>query len=138
MFRLSNADFALAVLVSILCVSCRKHNNYVQDWKYPEISLSIDRGNEIVLAAETYKSIKGKYPSSLVDLVPVHLKQIASPLAGEPRWFYETSSSCDSYSLAFGCVAQDPLRSGSPTIASLYPVAAFSSLPDGRKWIIDN
>lgn len=64
----------LCVLVvgSLLLMACRGNVNV----KSEEVKIAIQRGNDIVIAIEAYKSKHGLYPDQLEQLVPVFLSTV--------------------------------------------------------------
>ncbi|MCK4885738.1 MAG: hypothetical protein KAS96_00055 [Planctomycetes bacterium] len=49
---------------------------------------TIDIGNEIIEALQTYFDDNGHYPTSLEELVSKYLKEIKKPLWGDSGWIY--------------------------------------------------
>lgn len=110
------AFFSVAVLLnqdlnSFYGILDRKHR----------LALSMERGEEIVVALRTYKQANGAYPTSLEATTPHFIAVIRPPLLGDGDWKYHVDRRGE-FTLEFA------ERSG-------YPSCWYSS-SDG-KWKVD-
>ena len=89
---------------------------------------TMDVGNEIIKALESYYAENGKYPQSLNQLVPKYLHEIKFPKWGEGGWVYKYGDP-NYFRITVGYKNWGK---------SYYPVMYYSSAQKEVGWICDN
>lgn len=73
----------LLLLLVVLCLpGCSSGRAKIEDTK--------QKGNQIIRALEQFRADHGRYPKSLTDLSPRHIRELSPPTWGLKMWEYES------------------------------------------------
>lgn len=95
-----------------------------ETWTNQSVASSIQYGNTVVSAINSYYDANGTYPQKLELLLPQYLQAIPLPTAGTRMWKYTIAPDQQSYTLQFS-MNKD-----------LYPSVYWNSKM--RTWVHDN
>ena len=115
--------FLLGLVIAVIFL-------YLRISDYPEAARlkTIEDGNAIIAALDSYFSKNGKYPDSLELLAPDYIDKIKKPKWGEDGWIYK-----------FGDPNYFRITVGYKDWGeSYYPVMYYSSAQKEVGWIYDN
>ena len=124
----SKLGLSIIAILLLLTLGVIFLNQYVQKNSDNDRLETIDIGNEIIGALESYYVDNGRYPKSLEQLVPKYLNEIKRPKWGEDGWVYEFADP-NYFKITVGYKEWGE---------SYYPVMYYSSFQKKAGWICDN